>query len=143
ALLPTISAAPSGDPVQVILGTPPGPRDNGEVFSRMHALAHEEIDPRMAWVEWGLSARLTPPTAPYGSAIILHLVGGCLSLRLRMSSLRSRVNCSLVSVWACGRLIRNCLLFRRPIGTLAWSMMPPMVRSGLLVWIWTRNVLLW
>ena len=52
ALLPTISAAPSGDPVQVILGTPPGPRDNGEVFSRMHALAHEEIDPRMAWVEW-------------------------------------------------------------------------------------------
>src|SRR5699024_1208682 len=51
-----------------------------------------------------LSARLTPPTAPYGSAIILHLVGGCLSLRLRMSSLRSRVNCSLVSVWACGRV---------------------------------------
>ena len=53
ALLPTISAAPQGDPVQVLLGTPPGPRDNGEVFSRMHALAHEGIDPRMAWVDWG------------------------------------------------------------------------------------------
>lgn len=52
ALLPTISAAPSGDPIQIMVGTPPGPKDNGEVFARMHSLAHEQIDPRMSWVEW-------------------------------------------------------------------------------------------
>lgn len=54
ALLPTISAAPSGDPVQVILGTPPSESVNGEVFQRVHALAHEEIDPRLAWCEWAV-----------------------------------------------------------------------------------------
>ena len=52
ALLPTISAAPSGDPIQIMTGTPPGPKDNGEVFSRMHSIAHEQIDPRLAWCEW-------------------------------------------------------------------------------------------
>lgn len=55
ALLPTISAAPSGDPVQVILGTPPGETGHGEVFQRMHALAHEQIDPRLAWCEWAVT----------------------------------------------------------------------------------------
>lgn len=52
ALLPTISAAPSGDPMQIMTGTPPGLKDNGEVFSRMHSIAHEQIDPRLAWCEW-------------------------------------------------------------------------------------------
>jgi hypothetical protein len=52
ALLPTISAAPSGDPIQIMVGTPPGPKDNGEVFARMHSIAHERIDPRLSWVEW-------------------------------------------------------------------------------------------
>ena len=52
ALLPTISAAPSGDPIQIMVGTPPGPKDNGEVFARMHSIAHEQIDPRLSWVEW-------------------------------------------------------------------------------------------
>lgn len=55
ALLPTISAAPSGDPVQVILGTPPSESVNGEVFQRVHALAHEQIDPRLAWCEWAVT----------------------------------------------------------------------------------------
>ena len=52
ALLPTISAAPSGDPIQIMVGTPPGPKDNGEVFARMHAIAHEQVDPRLTWCEW-------------------------------------------------------------------------------------------
>lgn len=55
ALLPTISAAPSGDPVQVILGTPPSESVNGEVLQRVHALAHEQIDPRLAWCEWAVT----------------------------------------------------------------------------------------
>ena len=54
SLLPTISAAPSGVPVQIILGTPPSEKDNGEVFSRVHDLAHEEIDSRLAWCEWAV-----------------------------------------------------------------------------------------
>lgn len=54
ALLPTISAAPSGDPVQIILGTPPSERDNGEVFTRVHDVAHEQIDNRLAWCEWAV-----------------------------------------------------------------------------------------
>lgn len=52
ALLPTISAAPQGDPVQVILGTPPTDSVKGAVFRRVYDLAHEEIDPRLAWCEW-------------------------------------------------------------------------------------------
>lgn len=55
ALLPTVSAAPSGDPVQVILGTPPADNVNGEVFQRVRDLAHEEIDHRLSWVEWAAS----------------------------------------------------------------------------------------
>lgn len=55
ALLPTISAAPSGDPVQLILGTPPGDSGNGEVFQRFHRLAHEQIDHRLAWCEWAVA----------------------------------------------------------------------------------------
>ena len=55
ALLPTISAAPQGDPVQVILGTPPTDIVKGEVFKRVHDLAHEQIDPRLAWCEWAVT----------------------------------------------------------------------------------------
>lgn len=55
ALLPTISAAPQGDPVQVILGTPPSQSVNGEVFQRVHDLAHEQIDPRLSWCEWAIT----------------------------------------------------------------------------------------
>src|SRR5699024_7554837 len=55
ALLPTISAAPQGDPVQVILGTPPTDSVRGSVFRRVYDLAHEEIDPRLAWCEWAVS----------------------------------------------------------------------------------------
>lgn len=58
ALLPTISAAPSGDPVQVIIGTPPGPKNEGDVFARMHAVGHEGIDPRLAWIDWAVSGEV-------------------------------------------------------------------------------------
>lgn len=58
ALLPTISAAPQGDPVQVILGTPPSDSTNGEVFQRVHSLAHERIDHRLAWCEWAVSGEV-------------------------------------------------------------------------------------
>src|SRR5699024_11024621 len=55
ALRPTLSAAPQGDPVQAILGDPPSDGTNVEVFQRVHSLAHERIDHRLAWCEWAVS----------------------------------------------------------------------------------------
>lgn len=51
ALLPTISSAPSGDPLQILLGTPPGPGTDGTVFTRLREAGHQEA-PRVAWCEW-------------------------------------------------------------------------------------------
>lgn len=55
ALLPTISSAPSGDPLQILLGTPPAPNMDGDVFSRMRAAGIGGKDKRLAWVEWSVS----------------------------------------------------------------------------------------
>jgi hypothetical protein len=58
ALLPTISAAPSGNPQQIVTGTPPGSRDNGEVFTRLRDDALSGKSTRTSWLEW--SADVTP-----------------------------------------------------------------------------------
>lgn len=60
ALLPTISAAPSGRPQQLIVGTPPGPRDNGEVFSRLRADALSGKAARTGWLEWSFDRDASP-----------------------------------------------------------------------------------
>lgn len=53
ALLPTISAAPSGDPVTIFMGTPPGEiGDQGEPFVRARNGALLGTDKRVAWVEF-------------------------------------------------------------------------------------------
>lgn len=52
ALLPTISAAPSGMPQQTFTGTPPSPTNNGEVFTRMRKEALTGHKGRLAWFEW-------------------------------------------------------------------------------------------
>lgn len=41
ALLPTISAAPKGNPQQILTGTPPKPSSDGDVFARMRRAALE------------------------------------------------------------------------------------------------------
>lgn len=53
ALLPTISAAPLGNPQQIYTGTPPGPKAVGEVFTRIRQLGVEGKDRRLCWLEWG------------------------------------------------------------------------------------------
>src|SRR5690625_2139532 len=58
ALLPTISAAPSGDPQIIMLGTPPPPRADGAPFRRMRAAGVEGKDRRLSWHEW------SPETVP-------------------------------------------------------------------------------
>lgn len=55
ALLPTISSAPSGDPLQILLGTPPAPNMEGDVFTRMRTAGVEGLDKRLAWCEWSVT----------------------------------------------------------------------------------------
>lgn len=53
ALLPTISAAPSGDPVTIFMGTPPAEVGLiGEPFVRAREGAIDGTDERIAWVEF-------------------------------------------------------------------------------------------
>lgn len=54
ALLPTISSAPSGDPLQILLGTPPSPTMDGSVFTRMRDAGIAGKDKRLAWCEWSV-----------------------------------------------------------------------------------------
>lgn len=51
ALMPTTSAAPLGDPQWIFTGTPPGPKVNGEVFTRTRTEASSE-GLRACWHEW-------------------------------------------------------------------------------------------
>ena len=52
ALLPTISAAPSGDPQIIMTGTPPPPNADGAPFKRMRSSGVAGKDKRLAWHEW-------------------------------------------------------------------------------------------
>lgn len=60
ALLPTISASPSGNPQQIICGTPPGPHDTGEVFARLRADALSNRSTRTLWLEWSFDPGADP-----------------------------------------------------------------------------------
>ena len=55
ALLPTISAAPGGNPQVILTGTPPDPEkgQQGEVFVRVRADAVNKRDKRLAWADFG------------------------------------------------------------------------------------------
>lgn len=52
ALLPTISASPSGNPQQIFTGTPPGPKMNGEIFTRIRSAGLLRQDKALSWHEW-------------------------------------------------------------------------------------------
>lgn len=52
ALLPTISAAPSGKPQQLMTGTPPGPNMKGDAWTRVRQAGLEGTADRLAWFEW-------------------------------------------------------------------------------------------
>jgi hypothetical protein len=65
ALLPTISAAPSGDPQIIFTGTPPSETMNGEVFTRVRSNALNGRNKRACWDEWSFldGADLDDPEA--------------------------------------------------------------------------------
>jgi hypothetical protein len=52
ALMPTTSAAPLGNPQWIFTGTPPGPKANGEVFTRTRIDALSDNPYRICWHEW-------------------------------------------------------------------------------------------
>lgn len=52
ALLATSSAGPLGDPQWIFTGTPPGPRANGEVFTRNRVEALGGKAGKSSWHEW-------------------------------------------------------------------------------------------
>lgn len=81
ALLPTISSAPSGDPLQILLGTPPAPGMDGEVFTRMRQAGVEGKDRRLAWVEWSME-----PGAKHGVRSEWAKTNPSLGIRLNMST---------------------------------------------------------
>lgn len=56
ALMPTTSSAPLGDPQWIFTGTPPGPKVNGEVFTRTRSDALAGGSKRLAWHEWSADA---------------------------------------------------------------------------------------
>lgn len=52
ALLATSSAGPLGDPQWIFTGTPPGPKANGEVFTRNRVDALDGKARKVCWHEW-------------------------------------------------------------------------------------------
>lgn len=57
ALLPTISAAPLGNPQMILTGTPPDPekRVRGEVFRRIRQVGEQNKDRRLCWADFGVA----------------------------------------------------------------------------------------
>ena len=55
ALLPTLSASPSGNRQFIYTGTPPTPSARGEVFRRVRQSALQETDKKLAWHEWSVA----------------------------------------------------------------------------------------
>jgi hypothetical protein len=53
ALIPTTSAGPLANPQHIYTGTPPGPKANGEVFTRLHSDGHAGKERRLSWIEHG------------------------------------------------------------------------------------------
>jgi hypothetical protein len=54
ALLPTVSAAPSGDPQITFTGTPPSPSMDGAVWTRIRRAGVSGKDRRLCWHEWSV-----------------------------------------------------------------------------------------
>lgn len=54
ALMPTISAAPLGNPQIIMVGTPPDSNLGGDVFNRMRKDGNSGTDEKLSWHEWSI-----------------------------------------------------------------------------------------
>lgn len=78
ALLPTISAAPSGDPVTIYMGTPPdGNSDLGAPFTRVREGAIGGTSKRTAWVEFGADGYVEDMAVPELAAFVRRPKNWC------------------------------------------------------------------
>jgi hypothetical protein len=82
ALLPTISSGPSGDPLQILLGTPPAENMKGDVFTRMRDAGVRGDDARLAWCEWSISGDVD-----VSDKTLWALVNPSLGIRLNLTTI--------------------------------------------------------
>ena len=87
ALLPTIAAAPSGDPQIIFLGTPPGPNTPGEVFSRVRSDAVSGNAERLCWDEWSIPDEMPIEQAMEQWRDLAYETNPALGLRLSISTI--------------------------------------------------------
>lgn len=90
ALLPTISAAPSGDPQQIYTGTPPGPTADGSVAMRQRAQALAGAK-RMSWTEFSIEDSITPSQVVTQWRKHAKQVNPALGIRLGMKVVQDEV----------------------------------------------------
>lgn len=91
ALLPTISAAPSGDPQQIYLGTPPGPTVRGEVFPRLRAEGVAGKSKRLSWHEWSIPDDLDPHEAVKRWRELAYATNPALGIRLNITTVEDEL----------------------------------------------------
>ncbi|MDO4919936.1 hypothetical protein [Kocuria sp.] len=98
ALLPTISSAPSGDPLQILLGTPPGPGMDGTVFTRLREGGLSEAT-RTAWCEWSCK-----PGVEVGDRAEWFASNPSLGIRLNLSTVEDEFGAMSPETFARERL---------------------------------------
>lgn len=91
ALLPTIAAAPSGDPQMIFLGTPPGPNSPGEVFTRIRTDALKPGADRISWDEWSIPDDMRIEEAILNWRALAYETNPALGRRLRISTVSDEV----------------------------------------------------
>ncbi|MDO5049991.1 MAG: hypothetical protein Q4D87_08945 [Actinomycetaceae bacterium] len=87
ALLPTMAAAPSGDPQQYFYGTPPSVDSVAEVFPRIHKGAHADKPPvGMFWQEWSIPQDMDPETARQDWVDLAYETNPALGIRIGLDT---------------------------------------------------------
>lgn len=81
ALLSTSSASPLGNPQWIFTGTPPGPKANGEVFTRIRAESLSGKSKRQCWHEWSCD----PDDVDLDSRESWHAANPALGTRLQVA----------------------------------------------------------
>lgn len=54
SLMPTMAAAPLGNPQLIVVGTPPNHNQDAPVFGRMRKDGQKGEDPKLSWHEWSI-----------------------------------------------------------------------------------------
>ena len=87
ALLPTISASPTGDPQIIFLGTPPPPEVAGEVFIRVRMDALSGKAERLCWDEWSIPDDMTVAEAMRDWKELAYTTNPALGRRLAITTI--------------------------------------------------------